>query len=104
MWNEVKNNPHNNEKKIWTTEDQDQLDKLSNEVIKIHDTQVGREASKVVDDAIAILSICSQDQLQRLQSAVHPSSSQDLVSIHPNQELQDATPPSQDLKIEQAQV
>ena len=104
VWNEVKNNPHNDEKKIWTTEDQDQLDKLSNEVIKIHDTQVGREASKVVDDAIAVLSICSQDQLQRLQSAVHPSSSQDLVSIHPNQELQDATPPSQDLKIEQAEV
>ena len=74
---------------------------MNAEVIKIHDTHVGWETSKVVDDAIAVLSICSQDQLQWLKSAISPSSSQDLVMVPSSPKLQDATSSIQDLKFEQ---
>ena len=38
------------------------------------DTEVGQEAGKVINDAIAVLSICSKPQLEKLQNAMSKSS------------------------------
>ena len=42
-------------------------------------TEVGRQTGKVLDDRIAVLSICSQEQCSRLQGA---------ISCEPIQEVQ----------------
>ena len=120
-WNQAKNNPPLN-KETWTIEEQEHLDTMKTEVLSIQDTQVGRRTGEVIDDAIAVLSLCSQDQLKRLTSAVTPRVTQELQAFtppsqelqaftppsqelqDPSQELQDATPSSQDVKIEQEQV
>ena len=110
-WNQAKNNPPLN-KETWTIEEQEHLDTMKTEVLSIQDTQVGRRTGEVIDDAIAVLSLCSQDQLKRLTSAVTPRVTQELQAFtppsqelqDPSQELQDATPSSQDFKIEQEKV
>ena len=56
--------------KAWTEEDEVELDKLSNEVIKMRYTEVGQQTGKVLDDAIVVLSICSQGQITRLRGAI----------------------------------
>ena len=66
----------------------------------------------MIDDAIAVLSLCSQDQFKRLKNAVTPQGTQELQAVTPSSqevqdpspELKDATPPSQDFTFEQEQV
>ena len=98
------------DKKTWTTEDQEKLERLKTDQITIQDTEVGREASKVLDEAIAVLSICSQDQVQRLRKAITtpgqdlqavPLPSQELQVVpQSSQELQVVTPSSQELQVD----
>ena len=100
------------DKKTLTIEEQEHLDTMKIDVLNIQDTQLGRRTGEVIDDAIAVLFLCSQDQLKRLASAVTPQVAQELKAVtppsqelqDPSQELQDATPSSQDFKIEQEQV
>ena len=110
-WNRAKNNPPL-DRMIWTIEEQEQLDALKTDVLNIQDTQVGRCTNAAIDDAIAVLSLCSNDQLKRLKNAVTPQVTQELQAVtprsqelqDPSQELQDATPSRQDFTFEQEQV
>ena len=75
--------------KIWTEKDEVELDRLSNGVMKICHTEVGRHTGKVLDDATAVLSICSQEQITRLRGAISCEPIQELQVALPSQESQE---------------
>jgi len=58
--NEKKIVPNDNTK-VWIKEDEVQLDRLNNKIIKMRHIEVGEQTGEVLDDAIAVLSICSQE-------------------------------------------
>ena len=88
-WNEVKNTT-SDATNVWNEEDQVKLETLENEEIKLSDTEVGRQADKILNDAISILSNCSKVKLDQLQDAISSQypllQSQDEIQV---QELQD---------------
>ena len=87
------------DKKAWTTEDQEKLERLKTDEITIQDTKVGQEARKVIDDAISILSICSQEQVQQLRIAMAMPGQELQVVPQPSQELQVVPQPSHELQV-----
>ena len=71
------------------------------------DTEVGRQTGKVLDDAIAVLSICSQDQLKQLKNAIESApiqESQVVLPVIPIQVLQEANPTPPTLKYEETHI
>ena len=54
--------------------------------------EVGRQTYKVFDDAIAVLSICSPEQLSRLQGAISREPIQEVQVALPIQESQEEDP------------
>ena len=90
-WNAAKTLT-DDESKIWTAEDEVELHRLDNEVIKMSDTEVGRQTGKVLDDAIAVLSICSHDQLKQLKTAIQSAP------------VQEASPTPDTLKYEVTEI
>ena len=56
------------------------------------DTEVGRQTGKVLDDAIAVLSICSHDQLKQLKTAIQSAP------------VQEASPTPDTLKYEVTEI
>ena len=107
-WNRAKNDPPL-DRMMWAIEEQEQLDTLKTDVLNLQDTQVGRRTGAVIDDAIAVLSLCSQDQFKQLKNAVTPQGTRESQAVTPSSqevqdpspELKDATPPSQDFTFEQ---
>ena len=102
-WNAAKTLT-DDESKIWTAEDEVELHRLDNEVIKMSDTEVGRQTGKVLDDAIAVLSICSQDQIKQLNTAIESTpiqESQVVLPVIPIEVLQEANSTPQTLKYKE---
>ena len=105
-WNDAKDSTSNiNNICTWTEEDQVELDTLENKEIKLSDTEVGRQAGKVINDAISVLSSCSKPQLEKLQDAISNSSpvteSQDEDQVI---ELQDTIVPVPNQKFEEENI
>ena len=103
VWNGKKTVPNANTK-VWVEEDEVQLDRLNNEVIEMCHTEVGRQTGKVLDDAIAVLSKCSREQLSRLQGAISREPIQELQVVLPSQESQEEDPKKVTLPYEEDEV
>ena len=85
-WNAAKNNPIE-DNNPWKTEDQSELEILDSKIIRICNTEIGRQTKKVVDHTLAVLpknvkiSAKSSEKRDSFQSVYRFSSQRSLYII-----------------------
>ena len=100
------------EKTTWTDEQEHELKRLQEEEIKISDTEIGKQTSKILSEALAIIPHLTNTQMDKMKAAL-PAAAQDtplaIEATVPDITIQDtplaieaATPPQDNpiLKIE----
>jgi hypothetical protein len=69
-WNDAKHEPSQNKPAEWTADDEQKLVLLAAADIHLHETEVGKQAGKMVDDVKAIVQHMSLEQIRDLRAAL----------------------------------